>query len=112
MRFNLVRFFWSGLCVVISEMVHITTKSDEDREKDAERRMRENLQRFLSQQRDQQQQQRQQQQPRQQQQQHGLNVVLNEPQPNQRRRVIMGTVTGRSLTFKCNNLTDVIVVVV
>jgi hypothetical protein len=81
-------------------MVHITAKSEEDRERDAERRMRENLQRFLSQQREQQHQQRQQ--HRQQQQQHGLNVILSEPQHNQRRRVLMGTVTGRSLTFKCN----------
>ncbi len=79
-------------------MVHITAKSEEDRERDAERRMRENLQRFLSQQREQQHQQRQQHR----QQQHGLNVILSEPQHNQRRRVIMGTVTGRSLTFKCN----------
>ena len=81
-------------------MVHITTKSEGDQENDAERRIRENLQRFLSQQREQQQPQQRQQPP--QRQQHGLNVILSEPQPNQRRRVIMGTVTGRSVTFKCN----------
>ena len=84
-------------------MVHTT---EEDRESEAERRMRENLERFLSQQQQQRQQQQQQRQhPLQQQQQqqtlqrqqHGLCRPLTT-----RTRLIMGSVTGRSVTFKCN----------
>ena len=99
-------------------MVHTT---EEDREGEAERRMRENLQRFLSQQ----QQQNQQQQLQQRQQQHQRQQLQQQPQRQQeqlpqqqqhqqrhqhglnrsmntRTRLIMGSVTGRSVTFKCN----------
>jgi hypothetical protein len=101
-------------------MVHTT---EQDREGEAERRMRENLKRFLSQQQQQQSQQQQlqqrqqqhqrqqlhqqpqrqqeelpqQQQQQQQRHQHGLNRSMNT-----RTRLIMGSVTGRSVTFKCN----------
>ena len=99
-------------------MVHTT---EEDREGEAERRMRENLKRFLSQQ---QQQQSQQQQLQQRQQQHQRQQLQQQPQRQQeqlpqqqqqqrhqhglnrsmntRTRLIMGSVTGRSVTFKCN----------
>ena len=114
-------------------MVHTT---EEDREGEAERRIRENLKRFLSQQQQlQQQQQSQQQQLQQRQQQHQLQRQQLQQQPqrqqeqlpqqqqhqqqqqqqqqqrhqhglnrsmNTRTRLIMGSVTGRSVTFKCN----------
>ena len=81
-------------------MVHTA----EDGESNAERRMKENLQRFLSQQQQQQQQQHQQQQRhQQQQQQHGLRLEYILPSaPNSRTRFRMGSVTGRSVSFKCN----------
>ena len=70
-------------------MVHTA----EDGENNAERRMKENLQRFLS----------QQQQQQQQQQQHGLRLEYIFPSaPNSRTRFRMGSVTGRSVSFKCN----------
>jgi hypothetical protein len=103
-------------------MVHTT---EQDREGEAERRIRENLKRFLSQQQ-QQQQQSQQQQLQQRQQQHQIQRQQLQQQPqrqqeqlpqqqqqqrhqhglnrsmNTRTRLIMGSVTGRSVTFKCN----------
>ena len=86
-------------CVVWLKMVHTA----EDGENNAERRMKENLQRFLSQQQQQQQQQHQRQQ--QQQQQHGLRLEYILPSaPNSRTRFRMGSVTGRSVSFKCNFL--------
>ena len=84
-------------------MVHTA----EDGENNAERRMKENLQRFLSQQQQQQQQQHQRRQ-QQQQQQHGLRLEYILPSaPNSRTRFRMGSVTGRSVSFKCNFLKPV-----